>query len=110
MTLDLLTKPMTLRHKEPGTVDESGRPTPAITETDVLGGYRHRLFGTVEDGGMVAIEELVVYLPPDCGASASDEVLIDGQVYELQGKPHRAWNHRLGFVHHLECRARGVER
>ena len=110
MGTSLFTKDMTIRHREPGAVGPDGRPTTVVTESDVKGGYRHRIYGQVEDGGPVAVEELVVYLPATATVLESDELLINGGVYEVAGAPYEAWNHLKAEIHHLELRARRSQR
>jgi hypothetical protein len=110
MSLRLLTKPMTLHRRTVGATDAAGRPTATIEEVSLSGGLSHSRAADSFDGGLVIVDELSVYLPPDTEVAPGDVVEVDGGRYEVVSEPFAAWNHRRGDAHHLEVKVRRAGR
>jgi hypothetical protein len=110
MSLRLLTKMLTLTHREQTTVGSDGRPVTDETVVQTKGGFKRASTSSSNDAGLVIVDEWTVYLSPSVDVAPGDVIEVDGGIYEVISEPLGAWNHRTGKVHHLEARVRRAER
>jgi hypothetical protein len=100
----LFSKPVTVTHTSTTGVDAAGRPTRVVTSRQVSCAFKHRLAHDESNGGLIVTDEITFYMPPDTVIAPSDSILLDGNAYEVISDPFPVWNHRRGYVHHLQVR------
>lgn len=110
----LLSTPCTIyRRGRPGPVNEYGdRPeTEAAGEPAKCELQRVRAVERTQSGGLVRrLSETAyhLFLAPEVGLDATDQVDVGGQRYTVDGDPWQVTHPRTGEVHHLEARVRRV--
>ena len=87
-------------------VGDDGRTTATETPTMVKGAFRQRVTADGFNEGVVATDEIVVYIPPDSLVDVGDRVEVRGERYEVISTAFPQVNFRKGRVHHLEVRVR----
>ena len=64
--------------------------------------YRLRRTVDTDEGGTVLAEHWELFLPADTPLDAYDAVELNGDQYEVIGKPDPEWNARIGEVNHVK--------
>ena len=113
----LLKRPCTITHRGvSATINRYGDEIPAETTTEALCDLQqvHGLGSGVgarqgESGeGQVQETTFTLYLEPDVPLGGADAVEIDGEGYQVVGRPNVLHNPRTGFPHHIEAKLRRV--
>jgi hypothetical protein len=80
------------------------------TPTRVMGAFRQRLAGDTVDGGLLATDEVEVYLAGDPKVDVGDGMIVRGETYEVVSTGYPQVNFRLGTIHHRVVRIRRRKR
>jgi hypothetical protein len=108
----------TIVRDTPGGTDPYGDPVPGSTvEIEVEGcGWAPRTQGVgpsstevLDRGRQGVIEGLTVYMPYGTDVRPSDQLRLDGRLYEVEGDPGDWWNPKSGRLAGLEVAVRRAE-
>lgn len=99
----LLTKPVTLILREFGPdEDDWGTPIAHETRVDTTCYVRWRRATDRDEDGTVMSEWWELILPADTPMRSYDAVELDGDQYEVIGRPDREWNPRMQEINHVK--------
>jgi hypothetical protein len=110
MTLrTLLKQPLTIQRRSGTTTDPYGNEVPTTTTTIATTGYLEQTQATeITVDRQTYTTDWRVVLPAGTAIDGSDRIVYGTLTLEVIGKPHEAWNPRVGKVSHLELRCREV--
>src|SRR5436190_329455 len=98
----MLQKTCTIRHRseDESDVNEYGDPEITSTETEAPCELQQVARDEPAGAGEIAVTEWVLFLPDGTELDTTDQVVIDGLVYEVTGEPEEAVSvhNRWGFV------------
>lgn len=108
MTLTaLLNMPVTItRRADSGALDEFGNDINTETSIETVGELQQRQRSEPGQAGELSIADFLLILPADTPLGTGDQVIADGQAYEVTGDPWRARNPRTGVFSHIEATVR----
>lgn len=91
----MLSKPLTLRYRVPGTPDKYNQPSFTVSESEGHGYYQLK---STDDMDAISREQVdyKVYLPASTDTSDLLSVVIDGVEYQVEGPAHLQYNPRVG--------------
>lgn len=104
----LINRPATLlRRTDSGETNEFGTPIQTVTETEVFCDLQQRDSDEPDDQGEFSDATYNLYvLPVDTEVQTKDAFDIDGEIYEVVGKPWKPRNPRTGQFSHIQARVR----
>ena len=109
---DLMTRTVQVRRRQPAGPDAYGNDAPraSAVQPDVLG-YLEQLSGEEQlVGANTQLATHLLVLPAGTAIDGHDQVVVDGDVFEVVGPESRPWHPRTGpGEHHVEVRLRYVE-
>lgn len=98
-----------IHRTQTGTEDRYNSPTWETSE-EVAPCYLEQVQESeITVGRETQLASHLLILGPDVGLDGSDQVEIEGTVYELVGPPRFVDNPRLGFLHHIEADVREID-
>ena len=99
----LIKVPCTVRHQDPGPVDEYGdHPIAMVTETSELCHPQQSARGETDE---IEHERWHVYLRPPSVVDANDVIVVDGMTLEVDGAPWPVIDPLTGWRTHIETTA-----
>lgn len=101
---ELLNRPMTLvRRSASGDIDESGDEIQTEEQVEVVGELQQQQRDEPGSQGEFSSTKWLLILPAGTAIDTGDQVVCDGQVYEVVGDPWAARNPRTEAEHHVEA-------
>lgn len=101
MLADLLKRPITIvRSSDSGSLDAYGNDMPVKQLIPMLGELQQRT--RTEAEGTVSVTGWLLILPAGTTLDTNDQVVVDGDTYEIAGDPWPAVNPRTGTESHVE--------
>lgn len=103
----LLNRTCTIVHSSTSDdTDAYGNPVPGETVTDVACELQQVQRTEPAGHGELSRTDWLLILPASTLLATGDQVLVDGEAYEVTGDPWRARNPRTGLEHHVEATLR----
>lgn len=107
MTLEtLLNRPVTIVNRSGDEVDEYGGGVPAEAFVETVGELQQQRRTEPGDQGELSDTTWALFLPAGTVIGTGDQVLCDGDTYEVVGAPWAARNPRLRVESHVEATLR----
>jgi hypothetical protein len=103
MTMPCTITPMGVTSRDAANDDVITAGTPVSTVC-----YLHQTARNETASGATVDETFALYLPPATAIEADDRITVDGNTYEVDGPPWRAFNPRSQAHTHLEATVRRV--
>jgi hypothetical protein len=104
---DLLNRPCSLVQRSPGvSKDAYGNDIPAETVVETVCELQQRQRREPDAYGDLSDSLWLLILPAGTQARTGDAVMVDGQDYELVGKPWDVRHPRTGVMSHVEATVR----
>lgn len=99
----LMTRPCVLRGVMQGQPDLQGNPSNTVV--DILTRCDIQESSTYENRteGTVSVSRWNLYLPPETDLDAIDTVIVDGQIYSVEGDPWKVYHPRTGAMTHIQA-------
>lgn len=104
-----LTRPVAVRTRVDGPVDETNDPTHTYGPWASYRGELQQSSSTEQTVNRdTAVSDWLLWLPPDAVIDSDSQVQVDGQVFEVVGAPESVWHPWRREVDHIQARVKVV--